>query len=319
VIRVLRFFRELRVMVCSILHTLSSLAWALILLLLIMYLFSIIFMQAAAGYMRESMPDNPVINDLAYWYSSILGTMYSLFMAISGGQDWYEIQEPLRAISWIYGLFFALYVFFVAFGVLNVLMAVFVERASESGKLDKDLMTHAEHKQTTAFLEEMGEMFQDIDTEKKGYITREQLAAFVQDENIKAYLKTRNLDSAVHRLFQVMTQNGDAKETLTAEEFMSGMMRLKGSANNADIVMLLHDFQQMYRKISALLREFKCVMDKPEREVPLPVQCQSTFHPFSVSYGANRETTPAPKLMRGNWPIAGRIMPQRGTPEKCSL
>merc|ERR1712203_900474 len=53
VIRLMRFFRDLRRMVVSIMNSFAALSWALILLLIIMYLFAIILMQAATQILQS--------------------------------------------------------------------------------------------------------------------------------------------------------------------------------------------------------------------------------------------------------------------------
>ena len=53
-VKVLRFIRALRVLVFSILHTLRSLIWSLVLLLVIIYAFSILFSDAAIDHVLEN-------------------------------------------------------------------------------------------------------------------------------------------------------------------------------------------------------------------------------------------------------------------------
>jgi len=254
-IRVLRFFRELRTMVCSVLYTLSSLAWALILLLLIMYLFSIVFMQATAAYVKDAEIGDATVGEFKKWYATLGGTMYSLFLAISGGADWYEIQKPLEGASHVYSLMFAMYIFFVVFGVLNVLIGVFVERASESSKLDRDLTVHAEQNKMDHLIQEMHDMFDDMPKDANGHVTKEVFKEYIQDEQVKAYLKTRQLDTAAQRLFQVFEATGEIRDDIDCDEFVSGMMRLEGAAKNADIITMLSDVLRLHRKLSLWIQE----------------------------------------------------------------
>merc|ERR1712213_304850 len=129
-------------MVCSIIQSLVSLSWALVLLVTIMYIFTICFMLAVNGYLREQTfdPNSEMVRDLKRWYGSVPTTMYSLLLAISGGVDWMDVVQPLAKISTVYQVLFAFYVLFVIIGVLNVLTSVFVQRASELVKLDRDLV-----------------------------------------------------------------------------------------------------------------------------------------------------------------------------------
>ena len=53
IMKVVRLFRSLRTLVQSLVGTLKSLAWAMVLLSLIMYIFAILFTDAALDYIIE--------------------------------------------------------------------------------------------------------------------------------------------------------------------------------------------------------------------------------------------------------------------------
>merc|ERR1719223_819973 len=63
IIRVVNFFRSLRLMVCCIFNSLMSLMWALLLLLMTMYLFSIVCVQGASEFLREKGLDTQPVNE----------------------------------------------------------------------------------------------------------------------------------------------------------------------------------------------------------------------------------------------------------------
>eukprot|EP00971_Amphidinium_carterae_P313583 6232363-Amphidinium_carterae.1 len=152
VIRVLRLFRELRRMVTSILSSMAALCWALFLLLIIMYVFSVIFMQAGVVYLdgrvveQEEDPEkfSTTRDTFKRFYSSVGESLFSLTKAITGGEDWAPMAKPLGEESGLYVAAFVFYVFFVIFGVLNVLAGVFLTGAAEALDVDRDWLTEAE-------------------------------------------------------------------------------------------------------------------------------------------------------------------------------
>eukprot|EP00437_Effrenium_voratum_P010120 CAMPEP_0181440368 /NCGR_PEP_ID=MMETSP1110-20121109/22931_1 /TAXON_ID=174948 /ORGANISM="Symbiodinium sp., Strain CCMP421" /LENGTH=255 /DNA_ID=CAMNT_0023564169 /DNA_START=115 /DNA_END=878 /DNA_ORIENTATION=- len=162
VIRVMRLFRELRLMVCSIIQSMVSLSWALLLLLLIMYLFTIIFMHGATLYFQQDSGKEDVRHALEAWYGTVGRSMYSLLLAVTGGEDWYQIAEPLGDINWLYQILFAFYVLFVVIGVLNVLTSAFVQRACELSRLDRDLAIQSELVSDESFVAEMKSIFEEV-------------------------------------------------------------------------------------------------------------------------------------------------------------
>merc|ERR1712032_952897 len=74
-IRVLRFFRELRKMMFSILACMASLMWALALLFLIMFLFSILFLQGASAFLEDKANFDAHHVEFEEWYPSLYTTM----------------------------------------------------------------------------------------------------------------------------------------------------------------------------------------------------------------------------------------------------
>eukprot|EP00913_Durusdinium_trenchii_P011410 g10715.t1 len=229
----MRLFRELRLMVCSIIQSMVSLSWALLLLLIIMYLFAIIFMHAATLYVQEKDALHETRDALQSWFGSVGKSMYSLLLAVTGGEDWYQIVEPLSHISDFYLVLFAFYVLFVVIGVLNVLTSAFVQRACELSRLDRDLAIQSELVSDESFTAEMKSIFEEVDVEGTGCIDWEQFRSFIHNEHVQAYFATQQLDTTDAReLFNLLDQDGDGEVCI--EEFILGCKKLRGQAKSSD-------------------------------------------------------------------------------------
>lgn len=244
VIRVMRFFRELRVMVSSIVQSLVSLSWALGLLLLIMYLFTIAFTHAATAYIQDH---EEVLVGLKENFGSVGTTMFSLLMAISGGVDWVELARPLAEISIFYQMLFAFYVLFVITGILNVLTGTFVQHAVEFSKLDKDLAIQSEMLAQTEFLNTMKGFFEEIDTDGTGKISWEEFREYLQNEHAQAYFAAQQLDTSDARdLFNLLDVDED--QEISLEEFVLGCKRLRGQARSQDVQAILRENKRTSQK-----------------------------------------------------------------------
>jgi len=99
--RIFRFVLALRMLITSILHTLKSLFWALVLLLLIVYVFAVLFVQAVHEYRSDFLSSLTVEeNDaLERYFDSLASTMITLFMSIANGVSWENVLYPLMKIS----------------------------------------------------------------------------------------------------------------------------------------------------------------------------------------------------------------------------
>jgi len=260
ILRVMRVFRDLRLMAFSIMQSLSSLSWALLLLLIIMYLFGVIFMQGVILHLRggEEVEFAFIRQGAQTWFNSIFTTMYTLLAGITGGVNWVDVVQPLAEISVAYQVLYVVYTVFVVIGVLNVLTGIFVERASELNDLDRDLVIASQMRRNEAFLVEMKRIFEEADADGSGSICWEEFKKYLQDDRVKAYLATQQLDAFDARLFFDILTEGKSDE-LTIEDFLVGCQRLKGMARSVELVAVLQETRAMHRRLKVVSRALGAV------------------------------------------------------------
>jgi len=136
-IRLVKMLNDLRVMVAGILSSLKPLAWALLLLGIIMYVFSVCVLQFVAERVTNLPAEDTDAVELRQFYSSLTHTMRTLWMSISGGVDWGDASRPLGDIHSLLEGAFILYVAFALLCVLNIVTGVFVENANKSYRADE--------------------------------------------------------------------------------------------------------------------------------------------------------------------------------------
>merc|ERR1712232_1423805 len=100
VVRVVGVFRELRMLCKSIVKSFATIIWSMVLIPIMLYVFSIVFMMGLTMYLLDVPPAAREPTDVeaiqTYWLS-IWSSTSSLFMAVTGGADWEEIAEPLKS------------------------------------------------------------------------------------------------------------------------------------------------------------------------------------------------------------------------------
>lgn len=135
--RVFRFVMAFRTLITSILYTLKSLFWALMLLFVIVYVFGVLFTQAVTDNVREpATPMTEVQLQASESFKSLDATMLSLFMSIARGVSWGEVLPALKAINDAWVGLYLFYIAFTYFAVLNVVTGVFCQSAIESAQND---------------------------------------------------------------------------------------------------------------------------------------------------------------------------------------
>jgi len=262
VFRVVRVVRELRLMVASVICSLPSLMWASIFLCFVLFLFSIFIITDVSSHIRSQSTVDPGFDD---FYGSLGGSMFSLFMAITGGYDWREILRPLQEINYyFYTVFFIFYVSFTVFGVMNVLTAVFVDAAGRISEIDRDLVIQEQMMETSSSVSALRKVFKDADVHNQNLLNKRQLEAHLQDSTVIAYLKFLELEVfEVKGLFKLLDTR--EKGVVDIDEFVIGMMRLKGPARGYDVALLMHDIE----KIGLILGAFmKFVEDRLSEALP---------------------------------------------------
>merc|ERR1712012_1372436 len=102
-------------------------------------------------------------------------------------------------------------------GVLNVLTSVFVQRASELVKLDRDLVIQCQLVSNETFLKEMKAIFEEVDVDSSGTINWEKFREYLENEHVQAYFATQQLDASdARQLFNLL--DSDAREEVKIED-----------------------------------------------------------------------------------------------------
>ncbi|CAE7556720.1 CAC [Symbiodinium necroappetens] len=253
-VKVLRFIRALRVLVFSILYTLRSLVWSLVLLLVIIYAFSILFSDATIDHALENNlvgtdDDHPIMAH----FGSPVRSMNTLFRSISGGVTWEGPADALSGIGWEWSLIFTLYVAFCCFAVLNVMVGVFCHSAITGAEKDQDLLVQSLLQEKESFRERLLQLFRSFDDDGNGIITLLEFESRFEDESVRALFEALELGAAdAWTLFQMLDTDGN--NYIHADEFIDSCIRMRGSARSVDLCGLRLQTSKIRSQLSDLTR-----------------------------------------------------------------
>lgn len=249
VLKIVRFVRALRTLVYSILCTLRSLFWAMLLLVMIFYLFGILFTQAASDHLKvhgqESFSGGRA---MAFYWASLPKSMYTLFKVVTGGVTWEVAAAPLSDIDGIWLVIFIIFVTFALFAVLNVITGVFCQSAIEGAQNDYELVVQSHLANRRMYCGKIRQLFADIDLDGSGTINVNEFEMHLKNEKVKAYFASLELDiEDAWALFKLL--DTDDSNVIDLEEFLMGCMRLKGSAKAIEVAKLTYDQKQMRKRL----------------------------------------------------------------------
>mmetsp|Transcript_35708 Transcript_35708/g.66345 ORF Transcript_35708/g.66345 Transcript_35708/m.66345 type:complete len:651 (-) Transcript_35708:102-2054(-) len=238
VIRVLRAFRQLRQMLFSVIACLSSLAWAFVFLVMVMFMFSVLFLQGITNTLSDledsdlSVEHRSLIRDeIRLWFGSLDSAMLSLLASVTGGTDWLTIKQPLDHAGWVYGAAFIAYLLFVTVGVMNVLTGVFLSSADDF--FDLDLMGQCEQVKVEGFISQMLQLYNEIDLSHTGQIDWPTFSEALKNQNLRAFLASMKLEPTHIRLiFDLLDEKRSG--SISMRDFVMSMVKLRGEAKAID-------------------------------------------------------------------------------------
>lgn len=252
--RVIRMFRELRLMFCVLLETVSNLLSCFVVIGLVLMLFNVFFMNAAASHITEvgAHSTDPTTKDMMKFFGGTTRSFTTLFMIITGGVDWWEVHQPLEAVHTVYGMCLLFYVFAMQFGVLNIVVGTFVASSSDVVAKDRDALVKSQMNQHEVLTNRIRTFFTEADTDGSNTLTWEEFQEHLQTTEVKAYFRSLDLDvNQAHELFGLL--DADGSNQVTIDEFLAGCLRLKGHARATDICMLTFMCKKVFREIISFM------------------------------------------------------------------
>ncbi|CAJ1454819.1 unnamed protein product, partial [Effrenium voratum] len=266
--RVLRFIMALRTLTQSILYTLKSLIWAMVLLMLIVYTFAVLFTQVVNDYMNDpdsSMTDRERVAGEEY-FGSLLQAMLSLYMSIAGGVSWEVVVLPLRAVSIFWVVIFLFYIAFASLAVLNVITGVFCQSAIDAAQSDHDMVIQSILNNKDTHIEKIRMLFSEIDEDSAGIITFQMFQERIMSEEVKTYFESIDLDVwDAWTFFKLLDM--DSGGAVEVEEFLMGCLRLRGNAKAMDIAKLCHDQTWLIREQARFWEFVECELHALQEQV----------------------------------------------------
>lgn len=237
VFRVMKIFQELRLMLNSVLGSIVSLFWSIVMLILMFFMFSLVFVQGATN----TLVDKNIVlsaedaDKLETSLGSIQSAMLTLYEATTGGDDWVTIFKPVAQTGTINVILFLFFVAFSQIALLNILTGIYVENAMKLAQPDRDTRALQKRKEEQVEAAELRFLVKTMDPEGTGQISRAQFMSRLQNEQFKAKLSVLGLDIKDAELFFHIVSSDFEHKEIDVEAFVSGAMRLKGNASALDL------------------------------------------------------------------------------------
>lgn len=237
VLRVVQYVRPLRTLMHCLVDTTKSFVWAMLLLVLMMYVFGLLFTDACLDYLREFGDNLDDETNPRKHFGSLSASMQTLFRSISNGLDWSEAVDTLLPVGGIWIGLFYLYIAFISFAVLNVMTGVFCHSAIKAAERDHEMVIHSLLQNKREFKELVSNLFFRIDDLGLGMITISEFEKHFNDEAVRAFFESLEMGAAdAWTLFASLDADGD--NVISLNDFTERCIQLHGPARSVDLYAL---------------------------------------------------------------------------------
>merc|ERR1712232_199243 len=153
-------------------------------------MFTLLFMQGMIGTIsnHQGWFDTKKVDTLRAYFGSVQISMVSLYMAVTGGNDWTVYYDSLQLAGHVYGLLFIVYIFLSLIAIMNLLTGMFVEKAVRAAMPDREELILEQHKAIIEQAKEFRKLCRALDLDKTGTISFQDFAASLKDETIVAHM-----------------------------------------------------------------------------------------------------------------------------------
>ena len=241
--KALKMVQPLRILLRTISSSVLSLFWSMCILFMFMLVSAILASQTVQQYIQDESNDMDMRLWCEHHYGDVVKALWTMFLiTMSGG--WPTWVNPLvYEISVMYSLLFGAYVTLVVFAVIRVITALFLKDTLAQAAKDADDTLKDKIKTKQQTVKRLEAVFDRADKNKDGCLTEAEFDNALGDPKImKMFYELEMEPSDLEGVFQLLD---DGHGTVELEEFLSGIMKMKGHSRATDLLILQHDNKRM--------------------------------------------------------------------------
>jgi len=250
VFRTMRFLKELRVMLNSIMGSLVSLCWSVVMLGIILFVFALFFVQQMSAHLSDSEPfdaETELHMMQRYYFKTVQFSIATLAMCTTGGKDWETIFNLIVPLGWWSTMAFAFYIAFFTFAVMNILTGIFVENAMSLCKPNEQEALRIRRHEAEEEADELATILETLDGDMDGRMSLAEFSQVMANERVIHMFRKLGVDIKDAELFFTTVAKLSHQDVIEIPEFVAQIMRLKGQALSMDlhaVIVQLHYLEQ---------------------------------------------------------------------------
>mmetsp|Transcript_70896 Transcript_70896/g.196981 ORF Transcript_70896/g.196981 Transcript_70896/m.196981 type:complete len:475 (-) Transcript_70896:189-1613(-) len=239
IIRRLNLFSVLWMVIQCMLDSLRTMLWVSLLLVIIVYCLAI-FLTTLVG------SDNYATE---YWrfrdqyFGSVFKSGWTIVQVVTFDAWASDVARPLADVSPMALVVLLVAIVICSFGVLNVIVAVMVERTLAISKERKDATSKKLEHVELELLASMEGDFIEAEPDENNELDYTQFHRLLKSHKMSYKLRLLDIQfEEAELLFELMDTDRSGK--VSADEFIEGLQKVKGQARGQDLVTLISHAQQ---------------------------------------------------------------------------
>jgi len=178
------------------------------------------------------------------FFGTMSKTLFSLFQILTLESWCMGIVRPVGYHApWTLCIIIP-YIVFVTVAVMNVITGIFVDHIMEASKADGEQMLKAREAEVTTQLSELRRFFLQGDSDGDGCLTLEEFEGLLSAPTVQSFFLKIGLDT--HEAVALFhTVDTDDSGSVDVDEFLFGVMRVRGGVKALDMLSLTYDLHRL--------------------------------------------------------------------------
>ncbi|CAE7884294.1 Scn8a [Symbiodinium sp. KB8] len=294
-IRVLRAIRvfisipEFYLLVTGLYSSIKAIFFGAMMLLFVIVFWAIVAVEILHPVMARMDWQRLYCPDCMYRFSDVFSAGVTLFQQIVAGDSWGELSLPLIAENpWISVMLFAI-MMTISLGVMNLILAVIVERATEARENDQEQRIKKKEEERAKNMVELAVLCANLDKDESGTVSLEEMQeGYDSDKNFKMLMDQMDIKrDEMEVIFHVL--DSDNSGNLSYLEFCKNLgsffkrdpiimhslvqctvLDVKKLIQKEVVSVMREQHAEMMREQRKLLAAFGLLAGSEPRDVPVP-------------------------------------------------
>lgn len=248
----------------GLLEAAKTLLWVCVVLFVLLYIGGV-FTTILIG-KRDDIYD-PYFRESRVWdheeyFGTVPRSMFTLFQMVTL-DNWSDsiarhvaVEQPAMIA------FFICFIAICTFGLLNLIVSIIIESILTRNRKEAERADKAKSRERSKVFGDLRYVFEEADADESGLLTLEEMTDAIANQEI--YQKLKMIDFPVddpEKIFMLLDY--DESGELSIDEFITGCIRMRGSANSKDLLVAQVAVDTMKRRYDS----FESEMERCQKKI----------------------------------------------------